>query len=363
MLSNNKEYDKTSVIKFAGAFIAWVIGSGFATGQETLQFFTSFGKMSYIIIILNLIGFAFFSQYLLVTGFNNKNKVPFNVFKYFCGKKLGSFYSGLIIFTLLLIMPVLVSGAGATLNEYYGINKFLGSAFMAIMVLISYLIGFERLVKVVSKLAPIIITFSLIVGVFSIIKNWGNFSNIESLDDIFNHTKAAPNWLLSGILYISLNFLSGGVYFTQLGITANNKKEAQYGALLGSISIIITILIINTAMLLNAKSIVYLSIPVLFLARNISYIFGAIFSVMLILGMFSSCSAMMWSVCNGFKIGGNRGNKIFALFITILVFIISLFSFTDLVNIFYPFVGYLGLIYIFCIIYKALKSIIQKRRI
>nr|WP_304055428.1 hypothetical protein [Enterocloster clostridioformis] len=26
---------------FAGAFIAWIIGSGFATGQEILQFFTS----------------------------------------------------------------------------------------------------------------------------------------------------------------------------------------------------------------------------------------------------------------------------------------------------------------------------------
>lgn len=31
--------DIRAVIKFAGAFIAWIIGSGFATGQEILQFF------------------------------------------------------------------------------------------------------------------------------------------------------------------------------------------------------------------------------------------------------------------------------------------------------------------------------------
>ena len=36
-----------NVVTFAGAFIAWIIGSGFATGQEILQFFTSYGSVSY----------------------------------------------------------------------------------------------------------------------------------------------------------------------------------------------------------------------------------------------------------------------------------------------------------------------------
>lgn len=39
--------NKKAVLKFSGAFIAWVIGSGFATGQEVLQFFTSYGYRSY----------------------------------------------------------------------------------------------------------------------------------------------------------------------------------------------------------------------------------------------------------------------------------------------------------------------------
>lgn len=42
--------DKRQVIKFAGAFIAWVIGSGFATGQEILQFFSSYGYLSYAVV-------------------------------------------------------------------------------------------------------------------------------------------------------------------------------------------------------------------------------------------------------------------------------------------------------------------------
>ncbi len=33
-----------NIFKIAGAYIAYVIGSGFATGQEIVQFFTVYGE-------------------------------------------------------------------------------------------------------------------------------------------------------------------------------------------------------------------------------------------------------------------------------------------------------------------------------
>ena len=117
------KYSNKAVIKYTGAFIAWVIGSGFATGQEALQFFSSYGYLSYGVLLVNLIGFLFLGQVLLVTGFEHKTESSFNHFKYFCGEKIGTIYSWLIPITLILIMPVLISGAGATLSEYYGVNR------------------------------------------------------------------------------------------------------------------------------------------------------------------------------------------------------------------------------------------------
>lgn len=35
----DRHIDLKSVFKIAGAFIAWTIGAGFATGREVLQFF------------------------------------------------------------------------------------------------------------------------------------------------------------------------------------------------------------------------------------------------------------------------------------------------------------------------------------
>lgn len=355
-MDGQSEYNKKEVIKFAGAFIAWVIGSGFATGQEVLQFFTSYGYMSYGIVMLNLIGFLFLGQVLLVTGYEHKTETPFNHFKYFCGEKLGAFYSWLIPVTLVLIMTVLISGAGATLSEYYGINHYIGSAIMAGMVLCAYLIGFERLVKVISKIGPLIIVFTLLVGTITVMHDFNKLAEVPKYESMLSKSHSSPHWIISAILYLSLNFLSGSAYFTQLGISANNRKDAKYGALFGAAALILAIAIMNTAILLNAEKTAALAIPVLYLAKKISYILGAVFSIVLILGMFSSCSAMMWSVCNRFAIGGKKGNRIFAALISIFTFILGLFSFSELVGIFYPLVGYVGLIFIGCVVYKGIKD-------
>lgn len=155
---------------------------------------------------------------------------------------------------------------------------------------------------------------------------------------------------------MSMVFLGGCTYFTGLGLSAESKNNAKYGAILGAIILVLSIAIINTALLLNAKDIVFLEIPMLFLGRKISYIFGATFSIVVLLGTFSSCSSMMWSICNRFTRGGKRGNQFFAVLVSIFVFVFGLLPFSELVGALLPFLGYVGLLYIGCVIYKGIKG-------
>lgn len=355
-MDEQNKCNKKAVLKYAGAFVAWVIGSGFATGQEVLQFFSSYGYCSFGAVLIDLIGFLFCGQILLGVGYKHKKEISFNHFKYFCGEKLGTLYSGLITVTLILLMTVLVSGAGAILSEYYGINHYIGSAVMAGMVLNAYLVGFERLLKIVSIIGPVVIIFLLLIGTFTIIHDFSHFTEIPKFVPLLSELQSAPHWIISPILYLSLNFLSGSAYFTKLGISADNYNDARLGAVLGAIAVILTIAIINTAILLNGGNIFSLEIPMLYLAKKISFILGGLFSIVLILGIFSSCSAMMWSVCNRFTGGGKRGNQIFAIAVAIFIFILGLFSFSELIGIFYPLVGYVGLIFIGCVIYKGINE-------
>ena len=112
------------------------------------------------------------------------------------------------------------------------------------------------------------------------------------------------------VLYISLNFLSGSTYFTALGMTARSRKEAKWGAIWGAFTMILAIAVMNTAILLHSKDAASLAIPTLYLARHISPVLGAVFSIVLVLGMFSSCSTMMWTVCSRFSFSAPGRNTV-----------------------------------------------------
>ncbi len=320
----------SAVLKIGGAFMAWVIGSGFATGQEVLQFCSGFGYWSYGVVLINLVGFVGIGYFLLRSGFAHRQEEDYDPFLYFCGKRLGKAYAILVTGTLLLLIPVLFAGAGAALYEYYGIPRLIGSAIMAVVVLSGYLIGFERMVSILSSLSPSIIIFSLSVGIITILRDYGNFSQISTYTVSLRPYQAAPHWALSGLLYVSLNFMPGSTYFSQLGKKAGSQRELKYGVIVGGSALILSIAVISTAILLNGSNTAGLGIPVLYLAKKIFYWLGALFSIILVGGIFSSSSLMLWSVCSRLPVRQKKANRFLAAGVVVCAYFVSLLPFSQL---------------------------------
>lgn len=351
---NKKDIKVT--IKYAGAFVAWVIGSGFATGQELLQFFSSYSYKSIAVLIVNLIGFAVLGVVMLTKGFDNRNTTDFNHYDYYCGKKIGKIYSFIIPITLIMVMSVLISAAGATLEQYYSVNRFLGTAVMSVLILIVYLLGFERLVKIVSGVGIFVIVFVLFVGLYTAFRDYSSFSEIGDYTDKLSEFQTAPHWAISSVLYLSLNFLSGSNYYTTLGIHAESRKSAKWGAIIGSAALVTTIALINFSILFNAKDILNVSVPTLYLAQKISHVFGAVFSVVLILGIFSACTTTVWSFCSGFFRNDVKKNRIFSAATVLVCMLLGFVPFGNLVAVLYPMIGYAGLFFIGAVAYKGISK-------
>ena len=62
--------------QIAGAFIGVIVGAGFASGQEILQFFTSFGPISIVGTLVATVLFAFLGMNLTQLGSRLQTKVP-----------------------------------------------------------------------------------------------------------------------------------------------------------------------------------------------------------------------------------------------------------------------------------------------
>lgn len=345
-----------NVMKFAGAFIAFIIGSGFATGQEIMQFFTSNGLNSLVSILISLILFTYFGSVVMGAGYDYGSYKKYRPYKYFCGNKVGIFYEYFVPVLLFISVIVMISGSGATLQEYYGLNYYVGCAMMTILVLIAFICGLDSLINIIGFIGPIIVIFSLIVGFTILIQNLDGLNNISQTIMDVNLKKAGGNCVKSGILYASYNMVSGLFFFTSLGNSADTRREAKYGAIVGSLLLMIVILVMNFALLSKVKDIYKLSIPTLYFAKSISPIFGKVFSIVLLCGIFSTAAPNFWTVCDKVSNEGKYNSNIIAIIISILAFFLGLFPFEKLVGNVYPFTGILGVVLFICIYLKQISK-------
>ena len=79
------------VLILAGAIIAFTIGSGFATGQEIIQYYTAYGIKGLLVILVFLVAFLYYNFNFAKAGAEQKFEKGNDVYKYFCGKYVGTF--------------------------------------------------------------------------------------------------------------------------------------------------------------------------------------------------------------------------------------------------------------------------------
>ena len=350
----NSKVNMVSVVKFAGAYVACIIGSGFATGQEIMQFFTSSGLMGIGASIIAMVIFSWFGGCIMEHGRELQLKNPGMILRYYCGAKLGVVVEWMIQLVLFCVFVVMISGAGATLSEYYGMNPMVGRVLMALLALGTVLLGLSKLMDILGVLGPIIIIFSVGIGLISIFNNLDGLKNAEAALQNLEVAKATKSWWISGILYPAYNVFGTTIFLAGMGASAGNKKEALLGGTLGGILLGAAILAMNTGLLASITNVADKQVPSLVLATNISPALGVIFSIILVFGIYTTATPFLWSVCS--KLAVEEKTKKFAItavVITIVAFFLGLLPFGVLVGIIYPFTGYLGLMMFLFIFYRT----------
>ena len=361
-----------TIIKFAGAFVAFLIGSGYATGQEIMQFFTAYGIWSMGGLLIALVLFAWLGKVLMNYGYRHSDLGPDamadRAFRYYAGKYFGAFLAWFIPLFLVLVCIVMTSGAGATLAQYFGIPAWAGSLAMCLIVFITNIFGFHRIVDVIGVVGPIIIVFTLIIAANAIAANPEGLANIGGKGDLFagmaNATNGAPLWALGGLLYVAYNVAGSVPFFAQTGGTARVPREAKIGAVLGGIAFIGAAMLMNVALLCHIDNVAALEVPTLYLSDLISPALSVVFAVIVLCGIYSTAAPMMWTAVNRFAPEGTKRNKaVLVLFSAVVLAIaVSPLGYSQLMGIIYPYTGYIGIAFIVCVVVRQLIEMRNKAR-
>lgn len=331
-----------NVVKFAGAYVACAIGSGFATGQEIMQFFTAQGIMSILGSIITMVVFAWAGGMFMRHGKELQLKVPGAIVRFYFGHTVGKIFEILFQAFLYAIFVIMISGAGATLAEYYGINPYVGRVGMTLAAFFTVILGLHKLTDILGSLGTVIIVFSVGVGLISFLGNAGGLDHAAEVIPTLEITKNSGGWLFSSILYPGFNAIAVLIFSAGIGASANSSKEALYGGLLGGVLFGLAILCMNLGLLVNIESVYDKAVPSLVLADNIHRAVGVVFSVILICGIYTTAVPMLWGCNQPVRAGKTKKFMLVALVLTVIAFFLGMTDFKVLVNTIYPFSGYMG---------------------
>ncbi|MFD1927637.1 hypothetical protein ACFSFY_06105 [Sporosarcina siberiensis] len=341
------------VLKMGSAFIGIVVGAGFASGREIVQYFTSFGLLGIIGTIIATALFAYLGMTLTRLGSRMRTTSHKEVVYKISGRYLGIIVDYIIIFTLFGVGVVMIAGAGANLNQQFGLPSFLGSLILVILVLLTVMLNVEKVVAVIGSITPFLVLTVIIVAIYSLVTMGESFTALNPI--ALDLETSLPNWFISAINYVSFNIAVGASMAIVMGGTEEDERVAAWGGLVGGLGIGLLIVLSNLAIYSKVEEVANLSLPMLGLVNSISPIFG-VFMAFILFGMiFNTAVSMFYAFGARFITIGTVKFKVF-VFITLMIgFAASFVGFTDLVAIFYPTIGYLGTFLVAALIFASFR--------
>ena len=378
-MGGNEKVNWGRVLILAGAVIAFTIGSGFATGQEIIQYFTAYGAQGVLAVLLFLVIFLYYNFNFAKAGAEERFEKGNDVYKYFCGKYIGTFFDYYSTVFCYMSFFVMVGGAASTLNQQYGLHPYIGGTILAVVTILTVVGGLNSLVDKIGAVGPAIVVLCIAIGLITVIRDAANipagleviatgaYTGATETNTIKN---AGANWLMSGISYAGFVLLWFASFTAALG-AQNKKKDLYHGILWGAVAVCVAIVLVSFAQIANINTpdstgTMYVwnaDIPNLILAERIWKPFSAIFAIVVFGGIYTTAVPLLYNPAARFAKEGTSQFKILTIVLGLVGLFVGLFlPFRVLVNIIYVLNGYLGAVLIIFMVWKNIKDLMAKKK-
>ena len=333
-----------NTLRVAGAYVGSIIGAGYASGQEILQFFTSYGWLGIVGTVITVALYPLLGYYLVVLGDRLKATSHKSVIYRLCGKYLGTVMDILIIFFLFGVGVIMVAGSGALFKQHFGVTPVIGYIVLTVLVILTLILNIQKIVSIISAISPYAFALIILLAIYSLFISETSISELDSIAK--TQLSASPNWLLSAFLHTSFNVSVSFAMMAIIGATEEDKKATKRGAIIGGITLGVIALIVNIAVYANIDVLQNAEMPMLQLATEISPIIGHLMAIALIGMIFSTAVPCFYTFTARFiKVDTNKF-KISGIVVGTAAFILGFIGFTGLVNTVYPLLGYVGFVLI-----------------
>ena len=335
-------------VKIGFAYVGIVVGAGFSTGQEVMQFFTPYGLWSYIGVLISglILGFIGRQVAKIGTAFEATNHE--STLKYLFGEKFSKIFDYILVFFLFGIAVTMIAGSGSTFQESFGIPTWLGALIMTIVIYLTLLLDFNKIVSALGIVTPFLIIMVILIAVYYLFAGSVPLNEVNSTVD-----KTSVFWgIVRGLMYGGLAFAVGFSTVVAIGGDASKRKISGGGATFGGVIYTILLALINFALQSEYPKIKDVEIPTLTLANAIHPWIGLVLTVIMLTVMYNTILGLCYSFAARFTEPYSKNYHIFIIIMMIAAFILSFVGFADLINFLYNIMGVVGLFIVVAVLIK-----------
>ncbi|EFK54129.1 hypothetical protein KBP53_05140 [Corynebacterium genitalium ATCC 33030] len=331
--------------KMALALVGLTVGAGFASGQEVIQYFLSFGYWGIVGAAVAGVTIAVFSAWIYQLGSYYLAEDHSAVFRSVSRPWVARYMDITTMFTLFCIGFVMVAGAGSNMEQQFGFPTWVGSAIMVVLLLLSGLLDIDKLTNVISFITPLLIICLLGAFVITVMNMPDNLSSINELAQQNQHASGTfGNWLVTALNYATLVLIMDASMMLVFAGSHLNPAQAGKGGLLGGIMFAVLLMILVFVLFFNMEHVMDADLPLLKVFDSMHPTVGTVVSVVIYLMIYNTAVGLFYAL--GRRLSHDKPAKFrpYYFIVVLIGFALSFIGFADLVGWVYPVLGYLGLI-------------------
>ncbi|MCL2462009.1 MAG: hypothetical protein FWF44_05035 [Defluviitaleaceae bacterium] len=329
-----------NILKLAGIYSTVIIGAGFASGQELMRFFASYGAWGVLGLLVSGVIFSGMGWAVLDICHVKSIRSYQGLTELISGgnKFLGVAIETAAMFFMFVVFATMLAAGGATLKQSFGLPFSMGAGVVAAIAFVVMLFDVSGLVSLNAKLAPVLVLGGAVVCALSVISGGTPVFGGSALKGLF------PYWLLSAVIYSAYNMITAVSVLSETSEMAGSRRAGKLSGILGGGAMTLLGLCLLVPLLLNYSGILRVEIPILHIAgkygQGFGYMYLGVLFCAIITSSVSNAFAMIRWLTASFRIKPVVANAAIAL----LGFGVAHVGFSVFVGKVYPVFGLVGLV-------------------
>ena len=283
----------------AFAYVGVIVGAGLASGQDLLQYFLAYGAIGLIGIaalgVLNVI----FGAVALQLGSYYRSDNHDVVFEQIARPALRRIIDVVLVFSAFTMGFVMLAGAGANLEQQFGLPSWAGGALCAVLVVLTAFLNFDRIMNVIGVFTPIIMVAITVLMIYSLVTPHASVAELDAAAR--NVTPALPNLVFSTLNYFALCVVGGIAMAFVLGGSILRIGEARRAGHIGGVLIALVLGADAVALYLTVDRIGNFDVPALEIARSVHPAFAFGYTLVIFALIYNTAFSLFYSTARRFS--------------------------------------------------------------